>query len=47
MKPVFCNRCRKRITIPKTFMGGNIKVENAIKIKCGDPKCEGHAKYKP
>jgi len=27
--------------------GGNVKVENAITLKCGDPNCKGHGKYKP
>ena len=47
MKFLFCNRCHKRIIPPKFLMGGNINVQNAMTIKCGDPKCSGHVKYKP
>jgi hypothetical protein len=47
MKPLFCNKCYKRVIPPKFLMGQNINVQNTITIKCGDPKCSGHAKYKP
>ena len=47
MKPLFCNRCHKRVIPPNMLKGNNINVQNAITIKCGDPKCKGHAKYKP
>jgi hypothetical protein len=47
MKPLFCNKCHKRIIPPKFLMGQNINVQNAMTIKCGDPKCSGHVKYKP
>ena len=47
MKPLFCNKCHKRILPPKFLAGQNIKVENAMTIKCSDPKCSGHVKYKP
>lgn len=47
MKLLFCNKCHKRIIPPKFLFQDNIKAENAITIKCGDPKCSGKAKYKP
>lgn len=47
MKALFCNKCHKRIIPPKFLAGQNIKVEKAMTIKCGDPKCSGHVKYKP
>jgi len=46
MKPLFCNKCRKRINPPSFLLSANIKSEQAIKINCGDPKCKGHASHK-
>ena len=47
MKPLFCNKCHKRIVPPKFLNSGNINVNSPITINCGDPKCTGHTKYLP
>ena len=47
MKFLFCNKCHKRIIPPKFLQNNNINVENGMVIKCGDPKCSGHVKFKP
>lgn len=47
MKFLFCNKCHKRIIPPKFLGENNINVQNAITLKCGDPKCNGKTKYKP
>ena len=47
MKALFCKKCHKRVIPPSFMRGDNLKVENAITIKCADPKCTGSAKYKP
>jgi hypothetical protein len=47
MKPLFCNKCHKRIMPPKFLLGDNINIQNAMTINCGDPKCKGHVKYMP
>jgi len=47
MKPLFCRKCHKRVLPPSFLKGNNINVQNAITIKCGDPNCTGHVKYKP
>ncbi len=47
MKPLFCNKCHKRVFPPSFLKGDNINVQNAITIKCGDSNCSGSVKYKP
>ena len=47
MKPLFCNKCHKKIIPPKFLLNQNINVENAITLKCSDPNCKGHVKYMP
>lgn len=47
MKPLFCNKCHKKVIPPKFLSGNNINVQNAMTLKCSDQKCSGHVKYKP
>ena len=47
MKFLFCNKCHKRIVLPKFIFSQNVSVGNVVTIKCSDPKCSGQIKYKP
>lgn len=46
MKPVFCPKCRKRITPPKMFNNIKMAEGSMIQLKCGDSNCNGVAKIK-
>ena len=45
MKPVFCNKCHRRIIPPKSIK--NIKIGGTLKLNCGYPNCKGFKKIKP
>ena len=47
MKPVFCNKCHKRIQPPKFLINGGANIQGNIKSKCSDPKCIGETIIKP
>ena len=48
MKPLFCNRCHKRI-MPPSFLSSNknINITGKITVKCGDAKCKGECVIRP
>jgi hypothetical protein len=47
MKPIFCNKCRKRITSPKFLLDNGTNIQGNIKLKCSDNKCNGEVLIKP
>lgn len=47
MKPVFCNRCHKRMALPKFILNNSANIQGSIKLKCSDPKCTGEVTIKP
>jgi len=45
MKPIFYQKCHKRI-MPPSFLN-NVNIQGNINLNCTDSKCKGIAKIKP
>ena len=45
MKILFCNKCHKKIIVPKMLLGNNIVSAKPIKVGCSDSNCKGHALF--
>lgn len=46
MKAYFCPRCHRRIVPPAMLRNPNLKVQGAIVLRCGVPRCKGQVTVK-